>query len=174
MSCVLCFLYIFLFFIFIFSGSFRIIITRTMTIFPSMIVSVCPCNEYLFAIYPTQTVALVPCQRRHCSGKYSRLSMFRNRRSHECTNLLLQCPRRHHKAVLRGTPRLFSLFVSDVFHLSGKFSTTGKPLYANFHLREDECVTKIEDETHVNAKKPSPSEVRWDFAVRSTQALIYT
>ena len=50
-----------------------------------------------------------------------------------------------------------------MFHFSGKFSNTGNPLYANFHLREDECVTKVEDETPVNAKKPSPSEVSWDF-----------
>ena len=37
------------------------------------------------------------------------------------------------------------------------------------YLREDECVTKVENETPVNTKKPSPSEVSWDFAVRSTQ-----
>ena len=79
--------------------------------------------------------------------------------------------------MLRGYSVLidyFRSFVSDVFHLSGKFSTTGKPLYANFHLREDECVTKVEDETPDNAKKPSPSEVSWDFAVRSTQTLLFT
>ena len=103
--------------------------------------------------------------------------MFRNRRSYECTRLLLQRPRRHHTAVLRGYSVLIDYrgsFVSDVFHFSGKFSTTGKSLYANFPLREDECVTKVEDETPVNAKKPSRSQVSWDFAVRSTQTLLFT
>ena len=74
--------------------------------------------------------------------------------------------------MLRGYSELidyFRSFVADVIHFSGKFSTTGKPLYANFHLREDECVTKIDDETPVNAKNPSPSDVIWDFGVRSTQ-----
>ena len=115
-----------------------------------MFVSVC--NDCICNLATTQLL-----------GKYSRLSMFRNRRSHECT-----CPRRHHTAVLRGYSVLidcFRSFVSDVFDFSGKFSTTGKPLYANFHLREDECVTKIEDETPINAKKPSPSDVSWDLSL---------
>ena len=43
--------------------------------------------------------------------------------------------------------------------MSGKFSSTEKPLCTNFHLHQDDRGTKIEGETPVNARKPSPADV---------------
>ena len=39
-------------------------------------------------------------------------------------------------------------------------------LTQNFHLTEQECLTKIEEDTPVKAKKPAPSDVSWGSAVR--------
>ena len=74
-------------------------------------------------------------------------------------------------AVLFGSsvvPTISSHVSSAAFFLTlsrmcfaGKFSSTGKALYANFHLHETECVTKTEDDTPVNARKPSSTDVSW-------------
>ena len=44
---------------------------------------------------------------------------------------------------------------------AGKFSSTGKALYANFHLHATDWVTKTEDDTPDNARKPSSTDVSW-------------
>ena len=75
-------------------------------------------------------------------------------------------------AVLLGSsvvPTISSHISSAAFFLmlsrmcfAGKFSsTTGKALYANFHLHETDCVTKTEDDTPVNARKPSSTDASW-------------
>ena len=62
-------------------------------------------------------------------------------------------------AVLISSDPFFLMLFRICF--AGKFSSTGRALYANFHLHEADCVTKTEDETPVNARKPSTSDVSW-------------